>query len=367
MAAHLARKVLVAGGGVAGLETVLALRSLAPQRFEIELLAPERHFTYRPRTLGAPFQRTAPARVELAAIARDSGFAVIRDALDTVDAHTHEVHTQDGARLGYDVLVLALGTRPFAAVEGAIPFRGSHDLGAVTDALETIAAGPARVAYIARSAVMWTLPLYELALHTVAWAKQREVGVEVLLATAELAPVEAFGADSSARVADLLEHAGVHFLPGAVVDRVHDGALHMRMRASIPVAVAVALPYLAGPAVTGLPHDRRGFTPVDATGRVRGVEDVYAVGGMTDRPLKQGGLGAQQADVAAGAIAAAANVPVRVQPYRPVLRGILRNGGPPLYLRNPPEDNDLLCDDVGVGAVHLSRYLDAQRELRLGR
>jgi sulfide:quinone oxidoreductase len=363
MAAHPAQKVLVAGGGVGALETVLALQALAPGRFDIELLAPERHFSYRPLLVGAAFQRTAPSRVELAAVAADRDFHVTRDALERVDAAAHEVITQDGARLGYDVLVLALGAQPVVAVDGAIAYRGSHDVGAVTEALQRIDA-PAAVAYVARSAVMWTLPLYELALLTAAWAKESEFAVEVLLATAEREPLEAFGADSSRRVAELLEHAGIRLWPETVVDRVQDGFLQAQNRAPVPVAFAIALPYLQGLAVPGVPHDLQGFTPVGETGLVDGLEDVYAIGAMTDRPLKHGGLSAQQATVAASAIAAQAHVPVRVQPYRPVLRGILRNGGEPLYMRNPPEDNGLLTADIGVGAEHLSRYLTSRHEAR---
>jgi sulfide:quinone oxidoreductase len=363
MAAHPVQTVLVAGGGVGAIETVLALQSLAPDRFDIELLAPERHFTYRSLLVGAAFQRTAPSRVELTAVAADRGFHVTRDALDRVDASAHEVITQEGARMRYDVLVLALGTQPIAAVHGAIPYRGSHDVGAVTEALQRIDA-PARVAYVARSAVMWTLPLYELALLTAAWAKESEFAIEVLLATAEREPLEAFGADSSRRVAELLEHAGVQLWPDTIVDRVQDGLLQPLQRAPIPVAFAVALPFLEGRPVPGVPHDLQGFTPVGDTGLVVGLDDVYAVGAMTDRPLKHGGLSAQQAAVAASAIASKADIPVRVQPYLPVLRGILRNGGDPLYMRNPPEDNGLLTADVGVGAEHLSRYLTSRHELR---
>jgi sulfide:quinone oxidoreductase len=44
---------------------------------------------------------------------------------------------------------------------------------------------------------------------------------------------------------------------------------------------------------------------------------------MTARPVKQGGLAAQQADVAAASIAAAAGEPVTVPPYRPALHGLL--------------------------------------------
>ena len=54
-----------------------------------------------------------------------------------------------------------------------------------------------------------------------------------------------------------------------------------------------------GPRLPGLPADADGFVPVDPHARVRGIERVWAVGDMTNWPLKQGGLAAQQADVAA--------------------------------------------------------------------
>ena len=76
--------------------------------------------------------------------------------------------------------------------------------------------------------------------------------------------------------------------------------------------------------------------PVDEHGRVPGLDDVYAAGDMTTRPLKQGGLATQQADVAAAAIAAAAGAPVEPEAYRPVLRAMLLTGGRPRYLRRAP-------------------------------
>ena len=45
MATDRVTKVLVAGGGVAGLEAVLALQALAPGRFDVELVTPQRHVT----------------------------------------------------------------------------------------------------------------------------------------------------------------------------------------------------------------------------------------------------------------------------------------------------------------------------------
>jgi len=359
MSAKRPTKILVAGGGVAGLEAVLALQSLAPDWFDIEMLAPERHFVRRPLAVGAPFQPIRPIRAELSGIAHDRGFDLRRDALERVDAAAHAAVTQGGDRVSYDVLVLALGTRPVAAVAGALSFRGWQDAAAVEAALMGLGSGPARVAYVARSAATWTLPLYELALQTVAWAEGHDVVADVLLATAELEPLEAFGPRASRRVADRIRAGGVCFLPGADVDRVQDGCLRIGPEGSIRVDLAVALPSLLGPAVPGVPHDLEGFTAVDERGRVQDLEDVYAVGDMTSRPLEQGGLAAQQADVAASAIAASAGAPVAVRPYRPVLSATLLGGRAPLYLRNPPAKDEMVAPET-----HLDRYLATHGKLQ---
>jgi sulfide:quinone oxidoreductase len=49
--------VLVAGGGVAGLETVLALRALAGDRVDVTIVAPERRLIDRSTTAIQPFER----------------------------------------------------------------------------------------------------------------------------------------------------------------------------------------------------------------------------------------------------------------------------------------------------------------------
>ena len=63
---------------------------------------------------------------------------------------------------------------------------------------------------------------------------------------------------------------------------------------------------LQGAPLDGLPQTVYGFIPVDSHCRVHGVTDVFAAGDITSFTVKQGGIAAQQADVAAAAIAAAA-------------------------------------------------------------
>jgi sulfide:quinone oxidoreductase len=55
---------------------------------------------------------------------------------------------------------------------------------------------------------------------------------------------------------------------------------------------------------------------------------------LTSFPVKQGGIAAQQADAVAESVAVRAGAPVRPQPFRPVLRGLLLTGGVPAYLRS---------------------------------
>src|SRR6187200_1430926 len=66
-------RVLVAGGGVAGLETLLALRHLAGERIERTLLPPEKEFVYRPMAVAEPFSRGHAQRHRLDTIAEDLG------------------------------------------------------------------------------------------------------------------------------------------------------------------------------------------------------------------------------------------------------------------------------------------------------
>ena len=66
--------VLIAGGGVAGLEACLALRSFLDEpELAIELLCPEPRFEYRPLAVLEPFDGAPPWSMELATFAADQG------------------------------------------------------------------------------------------------------------------------------------------------------------------------------------------------------------------------------------------------------------------------------------------------------
>ena len=62
------------------------------------------------------------------------------------------------------------------------------------------------------------------------------------------------------------------------------------------------------------------------------LDDVYAIGDLSGYPVKQCGLGAQQADAVAAVLAAQAGAPVQVQPSTRTLRVRLAGGSEPLLL-----------------------------------
>src|SRR5690242_18146624 len=108
--------VVIAGGGVAGLEAALALRELAPVELGVELLAPEPSFRYRPAAVAEPFALGEVHSFDLAEVAQAAGAVLTRDSLVSVDADRHELHTAGGAVLPYEALLIACGAVPRVAI-----------------------------------------------------------------------------------------------------------------------------------------------------------------------------------------------------------------------------------------------------------
>ena len=104
-------RVLVAGGGVAAIEAILALYELAGDRVSVSVLAPNSEFVYRPMTVREPFAYSQARRYELAPIVRHAGAELIEGELGWVDRDAQVVHTADDRELPYDALLLALGAR----------------------------------------------------------------------------------------------------------------------------------------------------------------------------------------------------------------------------------------------------------------
>jgi sulfide:quinone oxidoreductase len=64
---------VIAGGGVAGLETLMGLRALAGDRVKLTLVAPHDEFVYRPLVVEEGFAAGRMRRVPLSRAADDAG------------------------------------------------------------------------------------------------------------------------------------------------------------------------------------------------------------------------------------------------------------------------------------------------------
>jgi sulfide:quinone oxidoreductase len=338
-------RVVVVGGGVAGLEALLALRALAGGRVAATLVSPDEWFVDRPMTVAEPFGFGSATRLSLPELAAFCAAEFVRGSAAAVDGENRRLHLADGQEIGYDTLVLASGARTRVPFSGAITFGLEGAAQGIREMLDGLRGGQARsAAFVAPAMTGWLLPLYELALMTARELTRAGVqGVELRLLTPEERPLSLFGSHLSQSVGRLLGAAGIEFAHASFA-KVNGGGLTYAALGQPSSDYVVTLPLLSGPGLEGVPsNEPDGFIPVDGFGRVTGASAIYAAGDGVDFPVKQGGLAAQQADAVAEHIAASYGASIDPEPFAPVLRGMLFTGAEPLYMRSgvPGADADV--------------------------
>ena len=375
--------VVIAGGGVAAIEALLALRHLVGEQVAITLLAPEPRFVHRPSSVAEPFGLGGPASLDLEALARDQGAELTRGTLHSVLPDARSIVLGSGRELSYDILVVAVGAVSSPAVQGAITFAGPRQASEVAAILDRIESGELRrLVFAVPGETTWSLPVYELAMMAAADLRARGVENATLgIATAEPEPLGLFGPEAGAALREMLDARRISLWTRSRPIAARDGLLVVEPGPPLRADAVISVPALSGPALAGLPADSRGFIPVDAHGRVAGTPSVYAAGDATTFPVKQGGLATQQADAVAEAVAAELGLGARPEPFRPVLRGLLLTGGAPLYLRaeltgdREPTAHRLRGEVSGralwwppgkVAGRYLAPYLGTARPVSLG-
>jgi sulfide:quinone oxidoreductase len=331
-------RVVIAGGGVAGLETLLALHALARDRLDVTVLAPEFRFVNLSMAVDQPFKPRRMRGFRLEDTVVELGARWHHGVLDRVESEQHRVFTRDGEELPYDFLVLAVGAHPEREWQSAdvLTYHGRRDGANYELLLHQLLEGQiSRVAYVKPAGASWPLPLYDLALMTAAHcAAHGRSGVDLSLVTPEEDPLGMFGNAASTKVRQLLQGAGITLYTSSYGVPARLGWLDISPgHRDLRVDRVITEPRLVGPRLRGIASADDGFIQIDAHGRLVGIDDVFAAGDATAFPVKQGALAAQQADAVAEVIAAGVGAPVDPQPFRPILRGVLLTGGPERYLR----------------------------------
>jgi sulfide:quinone oxidoreductase len=330
-------RVLIAGGGIAGLEALMAIRDLSGGRVDITLVAPDPDFVYKPLIVEEPFSSQPAEQHALGPIAEQFDAEFIQKGVAEVRPEQHSVELADGSSLDYNKLILCIGARPRLAFEGAVPLRTDGTVLPIDSLLrETESSDSGVIAFVIPPGRTWSLPVYELAL--MAQRRVRELNlrnVECCIVTPEESPLIVFGRAASDAVSSLLAARGITIRTAARAKDVVSGELVLVPNDErIKVGQIISLPVLEGPNLAGIPADEEGFIPIDDHARVRGIEDVYAAGDGTNFPIKHGGIGTEEADAAAEHIAASLGAEIDPQPFRPVIRGKLLTGDDSLHMQH---------------------------------
>jgi sulfide:quinone oxidoreductase len=326
-------EVVVCGGGIAGIEGVLRLRRLAGDLVRITLLTPDDALLCRPHAVHDPFSLPGARSYPIERIAAETDARWIRAGLAAVDQEARMVRTDRGGELPYDALLLAVGARERSPFAHAHAFTGRNADETLHGIVRGIEQGEVTsVAFVLPRELVWSLPLYELALLTAERAHRIGVEPELTLVAAEGRPLKAFGQAAGDAILHLLTVAGIRLHTGELPSVPGPGLVTFG-DARLEADRIVTLPAITGPAIKGVPAGTSWFVPINERCVVEGMGGrVFAAGDATDFPVKHGGLGARQADTAAAGIAHLFGASERPSPFEPVIRGMLLTGGRPLYI-----------------------------------
>ncbi|MFB8089291.1 NAD(P)/FAD-dependent oxidoreductase [Streptomyces sp. NPDC055992] len=271
------RRVVVAGAGMAGVQTAVALR--------------EQGFTGPVTLIGAephqPYDRPPLSKAVLLGKAEESAFDIDFEGLGIalrlgcevtgVRAGDHELDTSAGP-VPYDVLVLATGAEP-VALPGSDGVPGVHLLRTLDDAarLRPVLEAGHPVVVVGAG---WIGAEFATA--------ARAAGCEVTVVEAADRPLAgALPAEVAAPMAGWYEESGARLLTGARVARVESGAVVLDDGRSLPAGAVVvgigarpATGWLAG---SGIALGPEGSVTADAALRTS-LPDVYAVGDCASFP-----------------------------------------------------------------------------------
>jgi sulfide:quinone oxidoreductase len=269
--------------------------------------------------------------------------------VEAVDRERRVVRLRSGGVMPYDVLVLAVGAISYPVLDHGILFDYARNPEPVDRLLAGIASGHVdSVIVVVPRACRWTLPAYELAFMLASFARgDGEPGagrlprqLDITLVTAEPAPLAAFGPAAAGMIHEEFEASGIGLLTGIAARVPSERYVELLHGRKLRATHVLHLPGVTGPRIAGVPHDGDGFIPVGPDLHIEDDPDVFAIGDATTGAHKHGGLAAQQADAVAAAIAHDAGATPAPEPYRPVLRAVIRTGNGPRYLRADPPGGD---------------------------
>jgi NADH dehydrogenase FAD-containing subunit len=313
-------RVVVVGGGFAGLETAFSLRAKLGHRAALTLVSDRDEFLFKPNTIYIPFGADPQAfLLPLAPPARKRDLELVSGKVTGIDSDSGQVDLE-GRELSFDFAVLATGAtmRP-TEIPGLeehaetiwTPTEMLSLRGRLTDLVARARKGE-------RLTVLFTVPpgnkcagpLYEIVFMLETWLRRQGVRdqVRLVFSTYEETFIQAFGPKLHDVVLAEFAARGIEGHSGRRLSSVADGDAFFEggTTATEPFDLMIAFPpYLAAVDYASLPSDERGFLMTSSPSRrVLAQDRIYAPGDAGDFPVKQAFLAFLQADAVAEEIAA---------------------------------------------------------------
>lgn len=326
-------RVVVLGGGFAGLETAYMLHKKLHDAVEITLVSDRDSFLFKPNTIYIPFGADeASLRIGLLKPLHRRHINFQHGRIDAIDPDRRQVQLTDGTTLGYDMAVIGTGAtmRPDEVpglAEHAATIWTPEEMRRLGSRLQSLrdralAGEDLDVVFVVPPNNKCAGPLYEIVFMLETWLRRQHIRdrVHLTYSTYESSFIHAFGPRLHSVVTEEFAARGIDGHTAEVVTEVRPGEVvyadghtrHFDELISFP-------PYVAAVDYAGLPADDRGFLACDlATRRVEGHTEIYAPGDAGDFPVKQAFLAFLQADAAAEHIAS--NITGRdfAHPFDPV-------------------------------------------------
>jgi NADH dehydrogenase len=351
------KRVVVLGGGFAGLSAALALR---PDRHDVTLVDRSPHFEYLPNIheLLSGVKTPELLRLPLDRELRSAGHRFVRDTVTGIDPDRRTVATQRRPAIAYDALIVTLGgvdaTRGVpGVVEHAFPFKTVEQCDRIGRRLARLAPRrrPGRVVIVG-GGLEGVEALGEIL------RRYRNSGLHVTLVEARERLLPEAPASLDRHVRDLCAPYRVDLRLESPVQRVEPKAVVLGDGSSLPSDLTI---WTGGPAPPDLLADcglapRGAWAPVDSTLQSVGHPETFIAGDAVElpTPLPKQGYHALDMGTCAARNAERLLAGGRLEPFRP-------SGKPTLI-----SFGDLTCFLVAGGRVLAGASLSAAKEAVFG-
>jgi len=333
-------KIVVLGGGFAGVVAAERLASELSDEHQISLVSRSRNFVFYPSLVKLAFGKCLPEDVSFdlrrTMLSRRVNFIEAEVArLDLFQRRVVIAHGEVEGKLPYDFLIFALGRR-LATERITGFFENAHHLLSVDKALKfgkavsTFEGGRAVIGQC--DGARLPVPVYETALALAQLLEQngRRSDAKITIVSPDSSGFQLGDPAVESALSKMLDRHGIELLRDFPITQVKPGTVITNDGRAVNSDLLMLLPPFQGSSAAshlGITSDE-GYINVDWTMRVVGAERMYAVGDCVNfSGPKMGHMAVQQGEVAAANLAAEIDGHEPVSHYIHEMRAVIDEGG----------------------------------------